>query len=918
MYLLDTLFKDLRTIIPSVVIKYDKIAKKHETIDSLRESDMYVAAVNKQDNFYTYPSFDEQAIMNAGILDLNLVKQYAADKYKIPVNKRNRIIEEQRKLIIANYVEKNDYYRMLAGLPDIKDLDFIYVDQQTCIDLGLDPLKPIHEYSSDEIIKLDRNGHLERIRKIHPTKKYLHFLGENKIDIVRARTAPPFGLLRATKNISESFYADFNNVYEQCREYYMTVIYNKGYSNDYELYDNFIGLMIMVMAIQRLIVNAFKYGIERDFYDLSTIRMLFEAYNVPFIQNLPLDYQRILVRNLNNLLRYKSTDKVLYDICSLLGYERIKLFKYFLVKEHRLDINENPIFAYKEVENEDGTTSLVEDYEQMYNIYFQSVELKERNPALALSNATAKLDYNQVVIEDPYWWNDDEDLKKAIYESEFNYVETKFLSMNIMYKLTEMLFEVIYVFRMIMDKKDELTNITLELPKLFEGKKINLFHIVVLLCALISKKNNMAGNIIFTPSKALSVLGFNFYTDFDVIRKYIRENSDLLDQQMLKYIENLRIYGPEDVNELFSNIRALNDFIVAKLGSTQNLEEYRAYKKLYQALMVTEHNQELFKKSDGTIATTFLEYLDDVDVTLAMYIRNVEKESISEHIDHILFVLNNFMQDLKYLYILNDANNVVVNAITILTRFFKSYTTDLTSFNILYLMDSRYWNMIKLIHDVRSIEKRMQSIDTSALQQYSDKLSCSSGFTKEDMLNLLELFGMHGKITNRERDMIKDMMKSRETRLYMNEHTSFHQYADQALLETTMTEKETLGLLNFFGVHSSNKLREEYDIIDKISSAEVNYLCKLLIKLVERPMLLAESIVKNFFPMREKLFISSQLLGKEYLTTQELVHRIDKDVLCKDTSGVMAYADHLSTAQSNDKMKESYTLTDKVTLIWEI
>ncbi|MNW62183.1 hypothetical protein D3C74_403000 [compost metagenome] len=138
------------------------------------------------------------------------------------------------------------------------------------------------------------------------------------------------------------------------------------------------------------------------------------------------------------------------------------------MKEHRLDEHGKPVFPFKEVPDGNGGTMLVEDSERMYNLFFQSVELKERNQALALSDTSTILDYNQVIVDDPYWWSDDDELKEHLYKSEFNFIETKFLSMNVMYKMTEMLFEVVYVFRLLLDKKDEELSITLELPRLFQ------------------------------------------------------------------------------------------------------------------------------------------------------------------------------------------------------------------------------------------------------------------------------------------------------------------------------------------------------------------------------------------------------------------------------------------------------------------
>lgn len=550
----------------------------------------------------------------------------------------------------------------------------------------------------------------------------------------------------------------------------MSTIYNKEFGKSYDLYDNFIAMMIMVFTMQRIVSNAFKYGIESDFYDMGSIQMMFNAYNVPFMSKVPMQYQRILVRNLNNLLRYKATDKVLYDICSLLGFERIKIYEYYLIKQHKLDINDKPVFFYKEVDNGDGTTSIVEDREKMFSLFFQSVELNERNKALALANTTNVMDYNQVVIEDPYWWHEDEELKNYIYESEFNFVETKFLSMNIMYKMTEMLFEVIYVFHMLLDKKNDLNVVSIELPQLFTRKQINLFDVTILLCALLAKKNGLRGEIISTPSKTLAILGFNFKEDFDKIKEFLDANKNLIDSDRIwKYIQNLRIFTPQDVNNLYVNIRELNDFLVERLGAAQNIDEYRAYQKLFQALMITTHTEALFKKSDGTIAETFLEYLQDHDEEMANFVMEVDIEMIGDHIEHILARINMLATDLKYLFIINDSNSVLLNAVITLVRFFKSYTTDLTSFNIFYLMDSRYYNMIKTIHDIHTLEANMDLVDDSMLLAYRDSVAASARLPKKDLLNLMNSYEFNALTKTSDKMIIKDASRRLETKYHIHE-----------------------------------------------------------------------------------------------------------------------------------------------------
>lgn len=763
---INSTISDIRKILETFVIKFDTKARDSEVSGTQRAIDMYMSARQMRDSFHTYPSFEYQAIVNAGITtNPSLIEQYMNNKYTIPVAARESVVKAQRKLIIDNYVEQNNYYRELMGLPNTNDMDFIYLDPEVAATLGLDPTKPIHLYNSEEIYMLQTSEFFKPILENNPTKKYLNFLGSNSIDVVTARNARNFSILRITGDIPDSFYEEFINVYEQCREYTMVVLYNKDIGRNYKYYENFMAMFIMVMTIQRIIVNMFKYGIEYDFYDISSIKLIFDAYNIPFTEALPIDYQRLIIRNLNNLLRHKSTDKVLYDILSILGLDRVKLYKYFLIKQHKLDDNGNPIFAYKEEDDGQGGTVTVPDYPEMFELFFQSVELNEKNISLALADNTNTLDYSQIVGEDPYWWDEDENLKQAIYETEFNYIESKYLGMNIMYKLTEMLFEVSYFFNMLIDKKNRTDTYTISIPRLSADKDYTLFEVAIIISAMVARKNRFAGNIIHTPTKAMNILGFNFNQSMQTLRENIRKNPHL-DNELIQFLTSTSLSSPDDVNQLFVDIRDMNDYIINKMATTNDKDVYHAYRNLYDTMMVTQHMENLFKKSNGEIATTFIEYLYDIDPVTANFIDNeIEYDSLGEYTEHILYRLNMFANSLQYLHIITDSDSLVMSTAMTLIRFFKSYTTDLTSFNVLYILDSKYYNMIRLIHHIQSVSKTNEYSDRGLSIKYNDLLAYSSTFTEKDWLEINELYNYTVNIHDKDKfTFIRDSVKT-ETKL---------------------------------------------------------------------------------------------------------------------------------------------------------
>ena len=143
----------------------------------------------------------------------------------------------------------------------------------------------------------------------------------------------------------------------------------------------------------------------------------------------------------------------------------------------------------------------------MRNVYLQKVNLKDQNIKEALTDPVNRVEYSEVTYYDPFWWEDDE-LHSEIWEESYNYLETKYLGATIPYRMTELVFQSVILLRMIMDKKSELSDITLLLPKITDSP-VSLADTVILFFALISKKMGISGQIMTLPSKIAHILETN-------------------------------------------------------------------------------------------------------------------------------------------------------------------------------------------------------------------------------------------------------------------------------------------------------------------------------------------------------------------------------------------------------------------------
>ena len=439
-----------------MVIKYSNIAKEYETPESKAEADRYIAALEGKNNIYSYKSFDREVLIKAGFTedDINNFKTiYDIPKPKVPI-----CIKLQDMVTISEYVEQNNYYRQYIGLPNIEDTEFVFAPdafyQETDIEF-----KPVHQFDGNELAILDSYGFLDMLIEDNPEKEYLKFM-MHKIDLVSMRKAKNFTLLYLDNGVINDFlYEEFTKIYESTREYYMTVAYNIDIAQYTPGYDNFIAMEIMIATIQRMFNSAFSFITQRNFYDLKTIKLFYDSYNCPYIEKLPFEYHRILTRNLNYLLQYKSTQKSLTDLFYLLNSERLTLYRYYLIKQQKMDENNNPYFVYKE----DGTL----DKKAMYDFYFQLVEMNQRNLAKAFNELSLQEKYKTITENDQYWI-EDKPLQDKLLDSEFNFVETKYLGISILYEMTEILFEIQYSLNLIIDKKEEVEKFKYEIPSFLE------------------------------------------------------------------------------------------------------------------------------------------------------------------------------------------------------------------------------------------------------------------------------------------------------------------------------------------------------------------------------------------------------------------------------------------------------------------
>ena len=749
----------VKTLITSLVVKRDKAAKYYDNDLEIRKvADRYINTIDYGDNWDMYVRFDYD-VMEAAGLDSNLLNWYYEDKSRIPRQLRQKVVNLQKQKVIDSYEEKNDYYRMLYGLPPIADIEnknYIYVPAN---EYGVPTNVPVHELDSENIAIIQATDILDQIIDANPTKGFLNYLGSNRISIYTARKANNFEILaiRNTQQIDELIIRDFEIMYAKARNYFMIAVYNSVYATNFEWYDEFIGFSILVMAVQRLISNIYKQGLTRDFYDLELIRYLFKSYSVPYIEEMDISYQINLAKNLNYLLQYKATDKVLYDVANLLGFYDIHIYKYYLVKSHRLDAENKPIFRY----DESGKPL----YDQMYNFHFQQVELTEDDINTALTDDRKQYDYNTITGEDPYWVEDDE-LKNKLYETNFNNIISKYMSLDIAYKIVEMVYEVAHTVRMVIDNQRDYKNIKISIPKI-SNNELNMFDLIIFLCAVGARKLNLNGNVPLKPYQIASVYGFNFKANIqDIIDSIHNQEGDYskVSPDLIQYMMNMRAFSLADVDRMYSNIKDLRTMITEYLFTTKDKESYYQYLHLYKSILLSEDVAELYKDTNGNIRDTYESLLENINPELyTLLLSMIDEEDRNkgiwdEYIDEIYLKLGSLSDAYKYLPTINK-NESMFEFVLKLIRFFKSYTVDFVNSGIQYFLDDRYLMGLKLIDDLKMGDVDWKLNDNLFVKNnsYIDLLDkILSQISIKDTLNLRELIFPRVNYWVKDREILYD------------------------------------------------------------------------------------------------------------------------------------------------------------------
>ena len=743
--IVDRYVHELMKISSGIVIKQQVLANKYETPATNNAYGEYYLAYNKLD------TIDNHEFTNRELEDVGMspdeIEDFRINKHSISPTQEELLMTNKRHKIINEYEEKNNYYRMLMGLPDNEDDHVIIlyneIEGAPNMFLDVDLTVPITQYNNLEIATLEEAGFINLIKKKYPKKRYLNYLGNKKIHFYNARIANSMALLYTPNNINETILVKFKDYYQENIAYSKRVLTNQSLSR-YEYYEGLLIVFTLLAAIRQTLVGYLQLIINKDYFDDDIIKNIFLSYGVDTFDELP-KYIRIqLAKNINSLLQNKGTDDVIVDICKIFGFTDKDVFKFYLFKDHRVDNNNEFIYKTKEIPNPEKPSEKIEvlDYEQMYDLYFVKTPITESDPMLYANDSLNRYEYDAVTYTDKFWatGEDKEEFKKKILSTDFNYIETKYITINNIYSLVDLLFELNYFFRAVKDNKDTISDIKISMTKVSSGK-ITLFEAITSLFALTAAKLGFDGNIFTTPTTALSFLGFNFEADIDKLKEMLKDTkyADILDdfQHMTPNMS-----AADFLNKFFLN-KGVYTKIRKALATCSDYKTFIILKKVEKALLYVKDVASIYDNK-----ATFLEYLKDTNFELYKILNDTIKEDqrfnyeagkrpIELLIREILASLEEILHDSRFTFLFMSIPNITSEFLKLylykVIDFFKSYTIELDKMSLYYVILGDQKPEIRLLTEIHS-EKMIKDI-TTINGTYSDTICTDKTIIISDRIN---------------------------------------------------------------------------------------------------------------------------------------------------------------------------------------
>mgnify|MGYP001004673904 CR=1 FL=1 len=711
----------LREVVNGIVVKRsilaDNLDKQLETESGFSPRLAFIEykdAYNKTDTLASYTFrvqdlakfTDDPYKLNSMLRDNRFIYKYL-DKLE-----QEELLSIKRKDVLENYVEYNEYYRMLMGLPRMKvqggtlvedDAWFVYLPTNVKLQ-GVDNKIPIHKMTDLQKRSVSASGELAKLIVQYPRHEYLKYV-DKKISSLVMREAKEYEIIYSDstkKNIRS-----FVDHYRAVRNNFMVNYYDEMSAIKYSFYESLQCVNLLMAAMAN--VNAYmpRDQLDSEIIDESFIYTLFESYGVPKF-NFSLEYLQKIAQRLGGIMRKKGTKNVLLEISKT--FNEISIFKYFLWK--RLAPN-----------NEDLSKSDKEKYE----LFFVKAPIMADDPYEYVKDIENLIPYKEVVDQDPKWGVDGDDLEDTIKSLPFTYTESKYITLNNKVDLVSFSFEMSFFIRYVVEHTKSFKDIKFYIDT--ATYEASLFEVITYLQCLVYRKMKINPDIPDCMQPLIYLYGIKYDIDLeklkDTIRdhfKYTKLENSLSLNNFIQMLDGKRYNIGEVINAYEANME-----LIYHLREVQrNVNDVRDYNKIGQILKAITYSEKLpelynnntnledFLGTYTSESVRLIQRMDEIKGTATPGDEKMYNHEISEVIN-ILRSYINVNKHKRMAEMLDTAQTLysdydLLDYLEKIIDFFKAYTQDILSKGMEYS-----------IHDIRdgckTIEKLLYVMELDSWEQ---------------------------------------------------------------------------------------------------------------------------------------------------------------------------------------------------------
>ena len=356
---MDILVHNLKVLTYSCIIKDEYTANENETIESLKAADLFRACVEKRAELGLFPRIPTRFLEQVGMGQYEIIRYKANYDWElIPEKYHKKLVELLMPWYIENirglpagnleqdedyhngqYVETNNYYRMLIGLPNYGEYGVAIQEFEYLIPDYVEYDKSVmyfHELPPEVNREFERLGILDVVRASYPKEKYLEYMSKD-IDLYTARIKLDFQILWCTDEMNLTLTEEFKQRYALNRKFMMSTVYSEAFEFGSTYYHSFMISYTLLITLLDMLCEIQVHIIRKNVLDRRCIAYIFSMYGLPYYRIIPIKYQERLCKQVHTLVKYKSCDREFLSLINLFGFDNITCYKYFLVKNRKIN-----------------------------------------------------------------------------------------------------------------------------------------------------------------------------------------------------------------------------------------------------------------------------------------------------------------------------------------------------------------------------------------------------------------------------------------------------------------------------------------------------------------------------------------------------------------------------------------------------